>query len=281
MKNSILALCIIFCINTAKAQDTSKVDKAHVEISLGGKDGVCVKKGGKNIIGKRSKEKNNKTSNTLGFDLGFNNFDNSNVNGFDYTIAYPSTTNTGTYGASNSLEINNTKSMNVNIYPLYYSFHLYKKSINLITGLGFNYYNFRYKNDITMQEWHTITNFPVLAYNNNVHTPKKSKVAASYLTVPLMLQFKPNIGNKKALVMGGGVSVGYLMKGWYKTKTAADGKSKENIGFAFNPLQINAIGEFGIDDKLRFYGSYGLTSLYKTKLPQQQAIAVGIRIFGL
>jgi Outer membrane protein beta-barrel domain len=286
MKTTILAITLLIisvCNTTAQVNPKEKV-----KISIG-TDGVDVSRGDKQYVGKKKKNTESRVSSTLGFDLGFNTFDNSDVNSTAFQNApnNPSTNFIGTAGKENSLALNGGKSINVNLYPFNYSIHLYKRSINLITGLGVNFFNYRYSNDITFFANNPLAMTPTpsggttLIYNKNKTTPSKSKVAASYVTVPLMLQFKPNLGSKKPIVIGAGISAGYLLKGWYKAKGTDDGKYRDNISYAFNPIQINAIGEFGIDDRIRFFGSYSLTSLYKTGLPQQRPVTFGIRFFGL
>jgi Outer membrane protein beta-barrel domain len=284
MKTTIIAITLLIlsvCSTTAQVNPKEKV-----KISIGS-DGVDVSRGDKQYVGKSKKSETSRISSTLGFDLGFNTFDNSDVNTFSNAAINTNSNFVGTAGKENSLALNGSKSINVNLYPFNYSLHLYKKSVNIITGLGVNFFNYRYSNDITFftSNPNIMTPTPsggnTLIYNKNKTTPSKSKVAASYVTVPLMLQFKPNIGSKKPLVIGAGMSFGYLLKGWYKAKGTDDGKYHDNISFAFNPIQINAIGEFGIDDRIRFFGTYSLTSLYKNGLPQQKPITFGIRFFGL
>jgi Outer membrane protein beta-barrel domain len=274
----ILAICTTWLMQ-ATAQE--KNDKQKVSISIGS-GGVNVTKGDKKIVGKKRDKSNDRISSTLGFDLGFNNFNNGGMtNNFAHRIDNPGTID-GAAGNINSLDLNTYKSVNVALYPFMYSIHLYKKSVNLTTGLGFNWFNYRYVNDvkpIKMQDSNGVSYDAAIAYNSHNATLSKNKLASSYLTLPISLQFKPSIG-KNRLVIGGGISIGYLLKGWNKSKTSSGSKDHQTISYAFNPWQVNAIAEIGIDDKIRLYGSYGLTNYYKSPLNQKQ-VSFGIRFFGL
>jgi Outer membrane protein beta-barrel domain len=280
----ILAISSLWYLNV-NAQSTTTDDekpKDKVSISIGSK-GINVSKGDKNIVGKKKKRDRDRISSTLGFDLGFNSFDNSKMTtNFLHQVANPGAI-AGTAGNVNSLDINAYKSINVALYPFMYSIHLYKKSVNINTGLGFNWFNYRYENDvkpIKMLDSATgISYDAAISYNSHNANLSKNKLASSYLTLPISLQFKPKIGRNR-FVIGGGVSVGYLLKGWNKSKTSSGSKDHQSISYAFNPWQVNAIAEIGIDDKIRLYGSYGITDYYKTPLKQKQ-ISFGIRFFGL
>jgi hypothetical protein len=282
MKKLILAIAILAGTTHTQAQDNK--DKVRIEIN-GGQ--VNVYKGDKEIVGKEKKKKSTKrVSSTLGFDLGFVNCINSSTASFNSVQSNLANTPAlqGQAGKGSSLELSTAKSINVNIYPFYYSIHLDKHRVaNIITGLGLNINNFRYVNDIGFINNQTLAPQPTIEYfsNYNGSTPKKTKIATNYLTVPLMLQLKPRIGDKTRLVFGAGASAGYLLRGWTKVKDD-DGKRKSNISREFNTWQVNLIGEVGIDDKIRFYGSYALQGMYKNLNKELQVpFTVGIRFFGL
>jgi hypothetical protein len=285
MKKVTILLLAIIASTFAKAQssDEDSTKKSKIKISIGTTEGINISKGGKNVITNKKKKNNDKISSTLGLDIGFNNFQALPTSAsFPYQVQANNTQPIqGAVGKPSSLGLNAAKSMNVNLYPLMYSIHLYKKSVNLITGLGFNWYNFRYTNDVIVTQNIDTNNLGDVGvlYNHNQSNLKKNKMAASYVTLPLSLQIKPKIGKNK-LVFGAGLSVGYLVKGWNKSKDQSGGKGKMTNSGIFNTWQTNAIAEVGIDNKIRLYGSYALSDLYKAPLSQKQ-LAFGIRFFGL
>jgi hypothetical protein len=185
-------------------------------------------------------------------------------------------------GKISSLDLNNNKSINVGLYPFMYSFHLHKKDVNITAGLGVNWFNYRYANNVSFQKNTSLIPGPgedVQVVYNTATNIAKNKVAASYLTMPISLQFKPKFGSR-SLVVGAGASFGYLLKGWHKTKTTSGAKDHETISEVFNPWQVNVLGELGISNRIRLYGSYGLTDMYKGTI-SQRPVAFGIRFFGL
>jgi hypothetical protein len=288
MKQSFVTLCLLAAAMASKAQtpSTDTPERVSIEVRT---DGVSVSKGDHDYVGKRKKNKKNKagkTDGTLGLDIGLVNFQAPQKAGFAGVQSMGSPNVDGGAGNPNSLRLNTAKSIHLSLTPILYSLHLDKKaSVNIITGLGCNWYNLRYDNDIRMSNGTsplTDSLFPgsnfELQYYPNGTTVDKSKMAAAYVTAPLMLQLKPKVGSSR-LVFGAGISAGYLLKGWYKVKNNGNSERFTQT-LAFNPWQLNAIGEFGIDDKIRFYGSYALNNLYKAPL-DQRTFTVGIRFFGL
>jgi hypothetical protein len=286
LQTIITIACTSLYFATASAQSTEAETPSNnkVKVTISGPNGVEVTKGEKQIIGKKKHNNDNdKLSSTLGFDLGFNSFAALPTNTvMPYTSANLTPVITGAAGKESSLTLNNIKSINVSLSPFMYSIHLYKKSVNVITGLGVNWFNYRFDNDVSFTRFDSagnITSGVNLLYNTNPTEQKKTKVACSYVTMPFMLQVKPKLG-KNRLVFGGGVSAGYLLKGWYKSKSKDGDVNKDPLSFAFNKWQVNAIGEIGIDNKIRIYGSYGLTDMFHTPI-KLRPITIGIRFFGL
>jgi hypothetical protein len=262
MKNLLLITALV--VNACYGIAQTRTAKPKVRIHIGGNNGVQVEKGDKKIIGKHDKNSTNKVSRTFQFDLGFNNFSSVNPpNSLPYTIAgimpqpIPNPGLPSDAGKVSSLALNNNKSINVGLYPFMYSFHLHKKSVNITAGLGVNWFNYRFENNVSFQKNTSPIAGPgedvAVVYSTETNIAK-NKVAASYLTLPISLQFKPKFGNRK-LVVGGGVSVGYLLKGWHKTKTTSGAKDHETISEVFNPFQVNALAELGISNRIRLYES--------------------------
>ena len=93
---------------------------------------------------------------------------------------------------------------------------LAKNYVNLKYGLGLELNNYRFKSPISFKE------NGVLPYSGGMQTNEafifedsisfsKNKLAADYLTVPLMLNFNSNPNHpKKGISLSAGVSAGYL-----------------------------------------------------------------------
>jgi hypothetical protein len=266
-----LAIGIAFISNFSAIAQTgiapkpsNSKDKISIKIST---NGVEMSKGDKDILGDAQKTKKGKrNTSSLALDFGFCNF-TKDVN---YIEAQ----------GINITNLKTAKSLNFNITQ-FYGLSLYKKNIYVITGLGMNINNYRYISNLQFAPpgigIFIFNDYEPKAVATTVNM-KKNKIATNYLTVPLMLQFKLGEGKKK-FVLGGGMSAGYLIKGWQKVVYSGS-RDKENISYVFNPFALNAIGEIGIDNRIRFYGSYSLTPIHKMPI-QQNAFTFGLRFGGI
>jgi hypothetical protein len=176
-----------------------------------------------------------------------------------------------------------SKSINVNIYPIMLRMGLYhspRQKITLATGVGMQLYNFRFTKPIT---YHNDPS-PYVALDTVAFS--KNKLAFNYLTVPLMLNAKTRLGrsatskNALWLVYGAGVSGGYLLSSWTKQISDERGKEKNHDAFNFNKTNVCVNGELGLDGYFRLYASYQLTALHDGYL-DQHPFSIGIRFLGL
>ncbi|HXS38493.1 MAG TPA: hypothetical protein VN721_17450 [Flavipsychrobacter sp.] len=257
--------------NGPEQKDTSK--KYHYVFSVG-KNGVKYETPNSQ---KRSKNKTRFETHWVMMDLGFNLLtDNTNYNS-------PAA---GTFlhvpdNAKNSdlLGLRRGKSINVNIYPLMLRFAALKtkrQSIYISTGLGLQLYNFRYNEPVVF----TKSPNSFITTNDTLHF-RKDKLAFDYLNVPLMLTFKTKLGGlNKWLVYGVGITGGYRISSWTKQTSSELGKVKTYDQFNFQNFNSCLTGEIGIDDGIRFYVSYQLTSLYQNTI-DQHPISFGIRFLGI
>jgi hypothetical protein len=181
---------------------------------------------------------------------------------------------------SSLFDLRTSKSINVNLW-LYMeewkAVQTKNQAISFITGIGLQFYNFRYDNPLSYTKQNTI-------YLDNINF-KKDKAAIDYLTVPLMVNFKTRLwGNSKDhknwLVYGAGITEGLRVVSWTKQRSIEYGKVKLHDDFGFQDFNTCVTGEIGLDGYIRFYGSYQLTSLYKDGL-DQHTICIGVRFLGI
>ena len=280
MKYTISAvIAFLFAMATATAQDTTSKaitpKKARKEVSISN-HGIYI---GKSDSAAKSDDKKHKG--TIGLDLGINmiqdntNYSDASVNSFLAGVP-ASKRNSSLFNQNGGL-----KPMNVNLSYLY-TFRLLKtrgQKINFTTGLGMQIYNFRYDNNITY------TKDPYMIVTDSVKF-SKNKLGVNYLNVPLSFTFKTKLhstddGKKSTwLVYGFGVTGGYNISAWTKQKSDERGKVKKHGNYEINPFNACATAEFGIDDVVRLYGTYQLTSLYTNGL-DQHPICVGIKLIGI
>jgi len=178
---------------------------------------------------------------------------------------------------SNLFSMRTSKSVNVNVWPVLFNYDLFKskkQTISLYSGIGMQFYNFRFTKDISYL---------------NVTTPEvimdsvkfsKNKLAFAYASIPLMLNFKTHISKGFAFVYGFGLIGGYAFDTWTKQISDERGKQKNHDQFNFQRFNLNLSGEIGIDNYIRLYGTYQLTNMYQNSLVQNP-YCIGIRFLGI
>ena len=93
---------------------------------------------------------------------------------------------------------------------------------------------------------------------------KKNKLAADYLTVPLMLNFNFTPKRNKGLGLSAGVSAGYLYSARQKIKE--DGNvSKTKGDFDLERIKLSYVGELSLGP-IRLYGSYAFKNMFEKGL---------------
>jgi len=177
----------------------------------------------------------------------------------------------------NLFNLNQGKSVNVNIYPIMTSYRLFKSAhekLYLVSGLGLQLYNFRFDKPVQ----YVNTTQPAVTMSTANLT--KDKLAFDYLMIPLELVSKTKVGNKTWLVYGGGITGGYRLNSWMKQKSDEFGKRKDHDSFNFSDFNSCVMGEIGLDGYFRLYATYQLTSLQSSAL-NQYPFCIGIRFMGI
>ena len=233
----------------------------------------------------------NVTTSWWGFDIGFSNYaDNT-----DYASAGAQAYAPGSN--SSWFDLKNGKSVNVNIWFFSQKVNLIKHVVNLKYALGLELNNYRYKSNIRYDKNPATVAEPPLVHMDNTagRSYSKNKLAADYITLPLMLNFnfapyktfenRVNAGsfkytNKKTYGYGfsAGVSVGYLYAARNKFVTSDEGKHKIKDDFDLRPWKISYVGELNIG-YVSIYGSYATKSMYRRGL-DMTPFNIGLR-FGL
>ena len=106
------------------------------------------------------------------------------------------------------------RSRNVNIWFFMQRLNLIKHAVNLKYGLGLELNNYFY-DDTKVRFSKNPTKVTIDA---SLADAKKNKLAADYLTVPMMLNFNFTPKKRKTIGFSAGVSAGYLYSARQKTK---------------------------------------------------------------
>lgn len=207
----------------------------------------------------------NRSAIGIGIDLGFNNYtDNTN---------YASTaTQQFAPGATKDwFKLKNGKSVNVNLWFFMQRLSIIKNVVNLKYGLGLELNNYRYQENIRFTE------NPTTVYKDAIHY-SKNKLAADYITIPLMLNFNftPHKDNGRPFGFSAGASVGYLYASRQKFISGETGKRKIKDDFDLRPVKISYIAELQLGP-VNLYGSMATQSIFEKGL-DQTPYNVGIRL---
>ncbi|MEO8771473.1 MAG: outer membrane beta-barrel protein [Ferruginibacter sp.] len=296
MKRLIILLAVVFYCMNASAQtgtDTTVKSKHSDTLRIG--NIIIIKKGGKRSNGKDSaatvvtapKKKSRITTNWGGVDIGFSNYsDKTNyvaatADGFLRNGPSPDID-------KNDFKLRTGKSININIWIVTQQLNLVKENVSLRYGLGLELNNYRYKSSISYKEDGTVP------YTNGTLTNKpfifrdsisfsKNKLAADYLTIPVMLNFSTNKwGNNKnnrGFNIAFGVSGGFLYSQRNKQRSELRGKEKNKGDYDLEKFKFSYLGEIGFG-AIKLYASYSPKSIYEHSL-DMRPYNFGFRINAL
>jgi len=250
--------------------DTIRIGGMVIIRKSGGQDSSRHQDRDFKIQNRKRNNNSNISTNWWIVDLGFSNYiDNTNY----------ATANSSGYLApghdfvEDDFKLRTGKSVNVNIWVFMQKLNVIKHVVNLKYGLGVELNNYRYKKDnpISYKE----SSPPQILWEENRQF-SKNKLAADYITVPLMINFNttPKSGNR-GLSLSAGISGGYLYSSRNKQISDENGKQKEKGDIGLNRWKLAYIGELGLGP-VRLYGSYAITDLHDDGL-SQRPYNVGIR----
>lgn len=271
----IITLCVVVCTIATSFAQTDTSGKQNVPqydtIRIGGIT-IIRKPGTKDrqiLHDKDYKMKNRKnsdkpanlTTNWWIFDIGFSNFNDKTNYASPAAQAYAPGSNE-TY-----FELRDGKSRNVNVWFFMQKLNIAKHVLNLKYGLGLELNNYHYKRPIRYDdEPPAVPNAAIVSLDGTANRSyKKNKLAADYLTVPMMLNVNFTPQRKKGFGLSAGVSVGYLYSARQKTNTSDEGKQKAKDDFSLEKWKLAYVGEISLGP-VRFYGSYAFKSMYERGL---------------
>lgn len=210
---------------------------------------------------RRGDKPSNLTTNFWIFDIGFSNFqDNTN-----YASAAAQAYAPGSNAAWFSLK--DGKSRNVNVWFFMQKLNMVKHVVNLKYGLGLELNNYRFKYQLRFQEnTAAIPNPPRVIYDTaHGRTYEKDKLAADYLTVPMMINFNFTPNRNKGFGLSAGISAGYLYSARNKTITSDENKLKAKDDFDLQRWKLSYIAELSLGS-VKFYGSFAMKNMFERGL---------------
>ena len=213
-------------------------------------------------------------------DIGFSNYDDKT----DYA-------NTGTYLVNqpgspalgkSDFKLRTEKSININIWFFMQRLSLVKNYVNLKYGLGLEMNNYRYKSSVGYRESGEIpysgglqTNNPFIFRDSILFS--KNKLAADYISVPLMINFASNPhSSKKGISLSLGASAGFLYNQRNKQVSDERGKVKYKGQIGLETFKLSYVAELGLGPVI-LYGSYSTESMYENSM-DIRPYTVGFRL---
>lgn len=288
MKKVILSLMSVCMLSAAMAQNDTLTTPGNSDtIRIGGM--IILKKGSSDeknhvsvTIRHRYHEKiSNVSTQSFVFDLGFANWvdktDYPSATAGNYLVNRPGT---GDLSATD-FRLRTIKSVNVNIWFFMQRLNLIKHYVNLKYGAGLELNNYRFKQDITLRESGANPYSPMQQINHyfifrDSTDYRKDKLAADYITIPLMLNFRTNPNyNDKGISISAGVSVGYLYSSRNKQISSAFGKHKHHGDYDLQQWKFAYVAELGLGP-VHLYGSYSPNSIFQNGI-KLMPYNVGVR----
>ncbi|MBI1343890.1 MAG: outer membrane beta-barrel protein [Terrimonas sp.] len=271
MKRTLL-LCMAVCMMlTGFAQNDSTGKQQNDTIKVGGM--IIIRKKGANnhdnentqvTINRRNDGKqSNVSTNWWIVDLGFSNYnDQTNYNSAAAQAFAPGIT-------EDNLQLRSGKSRNVNIWVFMQRLNIIKHVVNLKYGMGLELNNY-YFDDTRVR----FSKNPTMI-NLATEELKKAKLAADYLTIPLMINFNFTPDRKRGFGFSAGVSGGYLYSARFKTKQSGDINKVKN-DFDLKRWKLSYVGELSLGP-VRLYGSYAMDNMWDKGL-DMTPYTVGFRL---
>ncbi len=208
----------------------------------------------KEIIYYKNKRKDWSSRWNVLFEIGFNSYSDKNA----FT---GSKDNTGI----GYLDLNTSKSVNVAVYPVFRTFKITKNNLlNIQTGLGFDWGNYRFEDGWTLAKVNGIT-VPDQYRPNGDNLLSKSKLTTVYLNVPLLLKLNiPVSGSSyKQFYLSAGIIGGVKIGSHTKVKYEDSGKKeKDHSSFNLNLLRYDLTLRAGYR-WVGIYFNYQMTPMFE------------------
>ena len=279
---------ILFAFTSMAQRDSVEIQKKNDTIRIGGmiilkKEDSSQRKRVTVTVGNRRKQRNSNISTASWIiDLGFANWEdktnyaNATTNG--YIINKPGSP----LLADNDFKLKTIKSVNVNIWFFMQRLNLIRHYVNLKYGLGLELNNYRFKTALSLNEG----GGNPYDHSQNINHPfifrdsigfSKNKLAADYVTIPFMLNFRTNPNySDKGISISAGISAGYLYSSRNKQISDERGKHKNRGDYDLEKWKLSYIAELGLGPA-HLYGSYSPNSIFEKGL-NFMPYNIGIRL---
>lgn len=177
------------------------------------------------------------------------------------------------------LELKYESSRNFNINFFQQSFNLAGEHFGFVTGLGFQWYNYRFQdNTVLVSDSSTIFGYQDTSSNRSYN---KSKLTANYLVVPILFEYQSNSGhnsNSFHISAGviGGIRIGSHSKQVYTENGNGTVKPKVYDSFYLQPFRLDATARIGWGP-VNIYANYSIIEMFRVNRgPKLYPFTVGL-----
>jgi hypothetical protein len=164
----------------------------------------------------------------------------------------------------------------VNINPFERNISLYKNYVALTTGIGFQFNRLMFENNTVL-----------IPFKDSIQTFEsgipytKNMLKASYITVPLLLQFNTSKNHGKSFHFAVGGQVAIKLGSRSKQVYDVDGDKKRDIyksDYNLNPFQYGLTARVGYG-KVNVFANYNLSEVFKSgKGPKLYPFQIGVSL---
>lgn len=242
---------------TAKTSpDTIKIGGMTIIRDAGSKDdndNTDRKRTGLRITSRKRDKESNLETNWWIMDIGFSNYNDQT----NYANPSQDMQNFAPGSTEDWFKLRAGKSRSVNLWFVMQKLNMVEHVVNLKYGIGLELNNYHFE-DKRIKFYKNPTNV-----DQSYSGLKKNKLAADYLTVPLMLNFNftPKRDNNESFGFSAGVSAGFLYSARQKIK---DGGKVDKLkgSFDLDTWKLSYIAELTLGP-VRLYGSYAFKSMFE------------------
>ncbi len=251
----IIAVSMMFCLPSIAQEEVENESKSDTtRVNFGNKEIVVIEHEveeddfyideGDTIFTEKKKKKSE--PHWAGVDLGFTMLMNSN-----FATDFPN---------DKHWENDPARSQTWNLNILEHKFNFGTPYVGLTTGLGFSFTSVAFKDNYVLMD----SPDSLYAVIDTVNSYSKNKLRASYLTVPLLLEFNTNADADKSFYFAAGVIGGVRLTSKVKRKGEFDGKNftQKNKGkYGLNPFRLDAAVRMGYSH-FGVFANYNLLSMF-------------------
>ncbi|MCX6258338.1 MAG: porin family protein [Bacteroidia bacterium] len=183
-------------------------------------------------------------------------------------------------GGQDNLTLNQGKSWAFYLNLLQYSIPLVKNNFGIVTGLGLEWNNYSFDNNISL-----VPNTKTVMTTNDTLNYSKNKFRTTYLTLPIMLEYQTSSGSdNKKFFIGAGLLCGLKLGSSTKQEWGSGNTEHELI--VSDDYNLNTF-RYGLTARIGYghwglFANYNITPLFKSSaLPDNlYPLTIGIKVIN-